>query len=84
MIIPDKKKAVSVIIAKMGKPGHQEMAPEHEMDESDGMLKSIAEDLIAGVESKSAHEVAMALKAAFEHLESMPHEEVEHEEEEVE
>ena len=42
------------------------------------MLESAAEDLISAVHSKNVKAVASALKAAFEMMESEPHEEGEH------
>lgn len=66
MIIPDKRKAISVILARHNTSGvqdHAEMKPEHEMDDGDANLKSIAEDVIRALEQKSAHDLMMALRA---------------------
>jgi hypothetical protein len=72
VFLPDKKKAVSVILAKM-KPGggesHQEIKPEAEINDHDEILKSIAEDLMQGVKDGSAHDVMMALKAFMDQIE---------------
>jgi len=51
-----------------------------EKPESDGMdgVKEAAKELIAAVHAKDESAVAMALKNAFEILDSMPHEEGPH------
>lgn len=49
-------------------------------DESEyDMLESAAEDLISAVHSKDVKAVCSALRAAFEMMESQPHEEGPHE-----
>lgn len=83
MIIPDKKKAVTVILAKHrdGAVEHQEVRPEESTEDGMQILMGISEDLMHAVKNNSAHGVAMALKAAFEHLDAEPHYEGPHEEE---
>ena len=54
---------------------HDEDSQEAEYD----MLESAAEDLISAVHSKDVKAVCSALRAAFEMMESQPHEEGPHE-----
>jgi hypothetical protein len=79
----DKKKIVSVISAKRGKPDvevNSEMeAPGSELSPG---LKEAAEDLMRGLEAKSPIDIAKALKAAFEICDAYPHKEGEHMDEE--
>lgn len=68
MIIPEKKKAVSVILSKFKPDGSErtpdiEVKPEEEINEHDESLKAIAEDIMSAVESKSAHDLLVALRA---------------------
>jgi hypothetical protein len=65
MIIPDKKKAVSIILSKMGAGGAEQSAPlKPEEEMGDGAeLHAIAEDLLMAVEQKSAAAVKDALQA---------------------
>lgn len=66
MIIPDKRKAVSVILARHNTDGVQDMAQmksEHEINDGDANLKSIAEDMIRAFEQKSAHDLMRSLSA---------------------
>ena len=61
----------------------QEEAPEAEApeaDEGDEGLNTAARDLIDAVQAGDEAGVAAAFKAAFQILESAPHEEAEHEE----
>lgn len=84
MIIPDKKKAVTVILSRMngeGKSSDYEGKPEHSFGGKEE-LHAIADDLIAGVKEGSPQKVAMALEAAFNCLEMQPHEENEEPEQE--
>lgn len=66
MIIGDKKKAVSVILSKMGKDGsvkETNVASESgEMNE----YTAFAEDIISAVENKSVQGLASCLKAFHE------------------
>lgn len=71
MFLPDKKKVVSVILAKMkpdGSESHQEVAPEESIGEQDQVIQSIAEDLHAALKSDSIHGIAEALKAFCEYI----------------
>lgn len=74
---PDK--AAAVIIAKRKKNGSQEI---EETVEDMPELKAAVEDLISAVHAKDASRAMSAFKAAFLALESKPHEEAEHEEQE--
>lgn len=62
------------------KEGSASMPVEHVRRESDeeseyDMLESAAEDLISAIHSKDVKAVCSALRAAFEMMESQPHEE---------
>lgn len=70
MIIPDKKKAVTVILSKMGESSHSEQMPEEEMDHDKQALLSIAQDIIAAFDKKSAHDLMVGLQSFWECLES--------------
>jgi hypothetical protein len=74
-----KKSMGSGVITKVRAPDEKPM----ENQDDDGMygVEMAAKDLIDAVESKDAKRVASALKAAFEILDSMPHEEGFHEQE---
>jgi hypothetical protein len=66
MIIPDRKKTVSVILSKLSPEGAERLAqvkPEEEMDSHDDMLKSICEDMLMAFRHDSAHDLMMAMKA---------------------
>lgn len=66
MIIPDKKKAVTVILSKLKPSGGESLTrvkPEEEMDPAQGALKAIAEDLLSAIDSRSASDLAQALGA---------------------
>lgn len=86
MIIPDKKKTVSIILSKAmpgGEQSHMDVKPEYSNPDDDmEILHGIAEDLMHGIKIGSAHAVALALKASFNFLESKPHSENEEGEEE--
>jgi hypothetical protein len=62
MIIPQKKKAIGVILSRMNGP-EQEVKEEHSMDEHDEAIKVIASELIHAIEQKSSMGVVDALKA---------------------
>ncbi len=78
----DKKNVItSVISARKGKVP-VEVKAEQEMGEGiDADLKVAAEDFLSAVQQKSVVDLAKAFKAAFQILESMPHEENEEMEE---
>lgn len=59
----DKKKAVSVILSKVGKDGHaQETSVAHESGEHNEYT-SLAEDIIAAMKDGSVQRLAHALKS---------------------
>ena len=64
----DKKKAVSIIIAKAGKPSMPE-GPEEDKDEGpedmEGM-KTAAEEIMSAIDAKDADALAQALKSFYE------------------
>jgi hypothetical protein len=69
MIIPGNKKTVSVILDRMKPDGSESMSamkPEEEMDEGDGALKAICEDMMMAFQSQSAHDLMQAMRA-FHH-----------------
>jgi hypothetical protein len=63
--------------ASVSAPLESQMRKPDEEPEYD-MLESAAHDLIAAVHSKDVKGVCVALRAAFEMLDSQPHEEGEH------
>lgn len=66
MIIPDKKKAISVILSKMNKDGsvtESHVAPETGAHDE---YTSFAEDIIHAIESKSVQKLASCLRAFHE------------------
>ncbi len=70
MFLNDKKKAVSVILSRLDKPG-KDMEVKEEMEvgsEAGGELKMIAEDLMQAMESKSVVDVKGALEALCEYI----------------
>lgn len=76
----EPKKISSVILARRGKTPNVSVAPEVEAGESkiDPALKSVAEDLLRGMETKSVIEVAKALQAAHDICDQYDHEEGPH------
>lgn len=92
MIIPDRKKAIGVILSKMKPDGSQveggEMKNEEHIDEHEQALHSHAEDILSALHNKSAADLAKALNNFLEEhdmheQEESPEEErAEHSEEE--
>jgi hypothetical protein len=74
MIIPDKKKAVTVILSKLGKGPGPEVKPEAGLDEHHEAMKSIAEDIMQAFEDKSAMDLANALEALVREIQAMDEE----------
>lgn len=73
MIIPDRKKAVSVILSKMKPHGMAEggeVKDEAPVDAKDGALKAIAEDMLMAVEQKSPMDLVNALQAFMSEIEA--------------
>lgn len=91
MIIPDRKKLATIIVAKMhsdgGKnsQGHEEAPEDGEHDDHmDGVVAAMS-DFLEALDRKSSQDMAEAFMAAFQCAEMMPHEENEEDgDEEVE
>lgn len=68
----DKKKTVSVIMAKRGKSPDIEVNSEMEApgQEIDPVLKEAATDILRAIETKSVIDLAKALEAAYEACEA--------------
>jgi hypothetical protein len=73
MIIPGKKKAIGVILSRMGGPD-QEVKEESSMESHDEAIKVIASELIHAIEQKSAMGVVDALKALIGEIQEMDEE----------
>ena len=75
MIIPDRKKTVSIILSKLSadgmQPKTQEVKNESEISPTDTALKAIAEDMLQAHKDSSAHDLMVALKAFIEEFELM-------------
>lgn len=67
MIIPDKKKVATVILAGL-KPHDEE--PEKKVSSVPEGLKSSAEDILSAIENKSAESLAQALQSFWDQCES--------------
>lgn len=69
MIIPDKKKVATMIVAKMSPKGEvgpeSEQKPEEEIGDESG-LHAAAEDVLSAIQNKSAADLKSSLKAFFE------------------
>lgn len=72
----DKKKIVSVIVNKRGRDIH-DVKPEISKDVNP-KLESACEDILLAIDDKSVIDLASAIKAAFQALDSEPHVEGEH------
>lgn len=74
MIIPDRKKAVSVILSKSLPDGkfEDELKPENNTQERSELLEGLAQDLMQGIKTGSARAVLTAFKALFEACEMEP------------
>lgn len=81
MIIPDKKKAATIIISQMhGYPDHgEEEAAEQPADDAE--CKALGSELLDAIASKDAMTVYDAVKAIFLKVDAEPHEEYQEEEE---
>jgi hypothetical protein len=73
MIIPGKKKAIGVILSRMGGPD-QEVKEESSTESHDEAIKVIASELIHAIEQKSAMGVVDALKALIGEIQEMDEE----------
>jgi DNA-binding GntR family transcriptional regulator len=77
-----KPKVSSTTIVEHRKP--DETVGEDSPDSNDEGLNSAASDLIDAVHSRDVKGAAAAMRAAFELMESQPHEEINHDEDEQE
>ncbi len=66
MIIPDKRKAASIIVSKMGQDMPDDGGGDAPDDGGDEGLKAAAEDVLSAIEGKSADALKDALKAFFQ------------------
>lgn len=83
MIIPDRKKAATIIISHMMDPQMREK--EHKEEKSyDEECDALGKELLDAIDSKDAMGVYDALKAIFLKVDGEPHKEGEHENEEEE
>ena len=79
MIIPDKKKAATIIISQMaGYPEHEEEGGEGS-DEAE--CEALGKELIDALASKDGMAVYDAIKAIFLKADAEPHEEYDHDDE---
>ena len=72
-----KSKSVAGVIIQQRKP--DEKPEENQEDTHEMALEECAQALIDAVHSKNVKGVAQAMKDAFEILEMLPHNEIEHE-----
>jgi len=82
MIIPDKKKAATVIVAQMHSPNLEIEEEEEGSDQEE--CSALGQELLDAVGAKDAMGVYNALRAIFQKVDSEPHVEGEHEEDEGE
>lgn len=80
MIIPDKKKAATIIISQMhGYPEHEMEGEEEGSDEAE--CEALGKELIDALASKDGMAVYDAIKAIFLKADAEPHEEYDHDDE---
>lgn len=72
--LKNKQNVAGVIMTKVRSPDH----PENKEDESNQGLLAASRDLIKAVQASDEKGVAQAIEAAFTILDSQPHEEGEH------
>lgn len=73
MIIPDRKKAVTVILSKMrgdGSEKSQEVKSEESLDPHNEALKTISEDILQAISDKSAMDLSTALSALVREIQA--------------
>lgn len=78
MIIPDKKKAATIIISQMHGYPDEEKA---EQSEGDAECEALGQEVLDALASKDAMALYDAVKAIFLKVDAEPHEEYEEEEE---
>lgn len=70
-MIPDKKKAATIILAKLRSPEKsQEVKPEAELDPKAEGLKAAAEDAMQAIKDGSAHDLMVALRSFYDQCEA--------------
>lgn len=74
----NKNQGVAGLIIKQRTP--DEKPQENQEDDQDAAINACAQDLISAVHARDVKAVAEAMRSAFDILESMPHEEMEHDE----
>ena len=82
MIIPDRKKAATIIVSHMMDPHHPEEEHEEAEEGHDEECSALGHEVLEALASKDPMAVYDALKAVFLKVDSEPHVEGEHEEEE--
>ena len=70
MIIPDRKKAMTVMLSKMGEDSMEEAPQMSGMNDLEDTKANIGNDLLHAIKINSAKAVFQALEAAFAVLES--------------
>lgn len=82
MIIPDRKKTVSIMLSKLKGPSEQsgEVANEQDIKDDGSPLKMIAEDMMTAMKSGSVMGLQEALDALVSHVQTMDEEQDEKEE----
>ncbi len=70
--LKDRKQSPGLIVQTRAADGSHDSSPE---DQSDQELTSCGEDIIRAITNKDAKALGAAIQAAFEILESRPHEE---------
>lgn len=63
MIIPDKKKTVSVILSRMNQDGKDGPQMDAKNESSDDPLQGVSEDILMAIKEGSAADLTTALKA---------------------
>lgn len=67
MIIPDKKKAIGLIVSKFDGKGNMEDVNSEESGHDDAM-KAISEEILEAIKNGSAQDLMMALQAFHQNL----------------
>lgn len=80
MIIPDKKKAATIIISQMH--GYPDEEKSEQSDDEGSECEALGQELLDALAAKDAMAAYDAVKAIFLKVDSEPHEEYEDEEEE--
>lgn len=73
-----KPKQIAGVIISHRKPDSDAPQPMDEMEGSDSALEAAAQDILRAINSKDSQHLAQAIRAAFQILDSEPHEEGPH------